>query len=112
MLRRPPRPTRTDTLCPYTTLFRSDAGVADLDQQVLRDLLAGVAMHQAGGLVDQVGADIGADQLLVRYPHVLETGFDQLARRPRRDLVAGLGHHLAGVEIGRASCRESVCPYV
>src|SRR3546814_15184381 len=23
MLRRPPRPTRTDTLCPYTTLFRS-----------------------------------------------------------------------------------------
>src|SRR3546814_11042945 len=24
MLRRPPRSTRTDTLCPYTTLFRSD----------------------------------------------------------------------------------------
>src|SRR3546814_4852634 len=23
MLRRPPRPKRTDTLCPYTTLFRS-----------------------------------------------------------------------------------------
>src|SRR3546814_5216334 len=30
MIRRPPRSTRTDTLCPYTTLFRSalDAGVA------------------------------------------------------------------------------------
>src|SRR3546814_4903371 len=31
MIRRPPRSTRTDTLCPYTTLFRSaaapDAGV-------------------------------------------------------------------------------------
>src|SRR3546814_6533915 len=25
MLRRPPRSTRTDTLCPYTTLFRSRA---------------------------------------------------------------------------------------
>src|SRR3546814_4145287 len=25
MIRRPPRSTRTDTLCPYTTLFRSDA---------------------------------------------------------------------------------------
>src|SRR3546814_1928063 len=25
MLRRPPRSTRTDTLCPYTTLFRSHA---------------------------------------------------------------------------------------
>src|SRR3546814_20239716 len=24
MIRRPPRATRTDTLCPYTTLFRSD----------------------------------------------------------------------------------------
>src|SRR3546814_14272801 len=26
MRRRPPRATRTDTLCPYTTLFRSDGG--------------------------------------------------------------------------------------
>src|SRR3546814_2636984 len=26
MIRRPPRSTRTDTLCPYTTLFRSVAG--------------------------------------------------------------------------------------
>src|SRR3546814_19521473 len=35
MIRRPPRPTRTDTLFPYTTLFRSfghinaDSGIAD-----------------------------------------------------------------------------------
>src|SRR3546814_8118815 len=29
MLPRPPRSTRTDTLCPYTTLFRSGQGVAD-----------------------------------------------------------------------------------
>src|SRR3546814_4545853 len=31
MIRRPPRPTRTDTLFPYTTLFRSrrEGGVAD-----------------------------------------------------------------------------------
>src|SRR3546814_18239711 len=28
MIRRPPRSTRTDTLCPYTTLFRSDGGGA------------------------------------------------------------------------------------
>src|SRR3546814_18291512 len=27
MIRRPPRSTRTDTLCPYTTLFRSEIGV-------------------------------------------------------------------------------------
>src|SRR3546814_7272227 len=28
MIRRPPRSTRTDTLFPYTTLFRSDQGIA------------------------------------------------------------------------------------
>src|SRR3546814_4740239 len=30
MIRRPPRSTRTDTLFPYTTLFRSDRGAARL----------------------------------------------------------------------------------
>src|SRR3546814_10034444 len=34
MIRRPPRSTRTDTLFPYTTLFRSAvAGLSDLSQQ-------------------------------------------------------------------------------
>src|SRR3546814_10240629 len=31
MIRRPPRSTRTDTLFPYTTLFRSVAGLKPLD---------------------------------------------------------------------------------
>src|SRR3546814_6300784 len=31
MIRRPPRSTRTDTLFPYTTLFRSDAAVRQFD---------------------------------------------------------------------------------
>src|SRR3546814_5373440 len=30
MIRRPPKSTRTDTLCPYTTLFRSKVDDADL----------------------------------------------------------------------------------
>src|SRR3546814_9477946 len=30
MIRRPPRSTRTDTLFPYTTLFRSDRRAADM----------------------------------------------------------------------------------
>src|SRR3546814_8609604 len=30
MIRRPPRSTRTDTLIPYTTLFRSDFGLGEL----------------------------------------------------------------------------------
>src|SRR3546814_15517746 len=51
MIRRPPRSTRTDTLFPYTTLFRSDEGSeqgvgepADLGDQVL-----GVLGEQQGG---------------------------------------------------------------
>src|SRR3546814_2781707 len=41
MIRRPPRSTRTDTLFPYTTLFRSGAAAADghrTDVAVLRVL--------------------------------------------------------------------------
>src|SRR3546814_10991704 len=33
MLRRPPRSTRTDTLFPYTTLFRSDRGRVDAGER-------------------------------------------------------------------------------
>src|SRR3546814_15112082 len=33
MIRRPPRSTRTDTLFPYTTLFRSDVGGAGQARQ-------------------------------------------------------------------------------
>src|SRR3546814_7880001 len=36
MIRRPPRSTRTDTLFPYTTLFRSK-GRGDLSSEFLRD---------------------------------------------------------------------------
>src|SRR3546814_4804073 len=37
MIRRPPRSTRTDTLFPYTTLFRSDgADIGDAEENVAR----------------------------------------------------------------------------
>src|SRR3546814_4762842 len=35
MLRRPPRSTRTDTLFPYTTLFRSDVGLSPVTSATL-----------------------------------------------------------------------------
>src|SRR3546814_9827913 len=41
MLRRPPRSTRTDTLFPYTTLFRS-VGICANSHKVIRHLLDGV----------------------------------------------------------------------
>src|SRR3546814_2341604 len=36
MIRRPPRSTRTDTLFPYTTLFRSDSGLGIAADQAAR----------------------------------------------------------------------------
>src|SRR3546814_9644402 len=37
MIRRPPRSTRTDTLFPYTTLFRSDRRIRSADRQEGRE---------------------------------------------------------------------------
>src|SRR3546814_6659821 len=48
MLRRPPRSTRTDTLFPYTTLFRSADDVAAGDLVAILD--AGDEAHDRGDL--------------------------------------------------------------
>src|SRR3546814_8546682 len=51
MKRRPPRSTRTDTLFPYTTLFRSGVGAADHAVRIaLRDIedLARARLRQVG----------------------------------------------------------------
>src|SRR3546814_10529089 len=38
MIRRPPRSTRTDTLFPYTTLFRSKAGLVGMSKAMAAEL--------------------------------------------------------------------------
>src|SRR3546814_21193604 len=53
MLRRPPRSTRTDTLFPYTTLFRSDATRLDVADRAAPDVILGHVVdldgaHHAG----------------------------------------------------------------
>src|SRR3546814_14599202 len=47
MIRRPPRSTRTDTLFPYTTLFRSCAGPQTLcrEEEVETETQAGAALR-------------------------------------------------------------------
>src|SRR3546814_12428543 len=51
MIRRPPRSTRTDTLFPYTTLFRSD----DIEQ--IAPLLQRVGVAEAAGHADTPAVD-------------------------------------------------------
>src|SRR3546814_7650654 len=50
MIRRPPRSTRTDTLFPYTTLFRSALTLLELDEMMARyasyEELADIIRHR------------------------------------------------------------------
>src|SRR3546814_18567028 len=96
MIRRPPRSTRTDTLFPYTTLFRSGE---------LLDLLA----EKVVGIGDDPMVDLDSP-LLQQLVDELLHGFR------RNDLVPTSDHdHARGragsedvevvPEIGRASCR-------
>src|SRR3546814_9179265 len=56
MIRRPPRSTRTDTLLPYTTLFRS-SGSVDLHFQERQRSQAGVVVVHRDG-AEPVGREI------------------------------------------------------
>src|SRR3546814_229701 len=56
MIRRPPRSTRTDTLFPYTTLFRSPAVVARLERELAPGAI--VLLHEGarhGRNVEMIG---------------------------------------------------------
>src|SRR3546814_14440615 len=69
MIRRPTRSTRTDTLFPYTTLFRSEASTyckvlhADdwLDPHCLERMVGVAARHPTAGIV---GARVSLGQML------------------------------------------------
>src|SRR3546814_5522868 len=68
MIRRPPRSTRTDTLFPYTTLFRSHRQAVDDLARVAtpdrREQDHVVLRAQVGIVGDVLGADVG-----VRHVH-------------------------------------------
>src|SRR3546814_8222430 len=85
MLRRPPRSTRTDTLFPDTTLFRSgvaDAGAAE-DDAAGREVRPRHVLHEA------VDGDLG-------IVDVGAAGVDHLAEIVRRDV----GRHADGDAAG------------
>src|SRR3546814_17695146 len=97
MLRRPPRSTRTDTLLPYTTLFRPGD---------LAPMVVGLGHHR------------GFEHRRVAVEHALDLdGRDVLAARDDDVLGAVLEIDIPvrvqhAEAIGRASCRERVCQYV
>src|SRR3546814_19775794 len=121
MIRRPPRSTRTDTLFPYSTLFRS-AGSVDRQSLCTVGLCRDpCARAQSARRRAHAGAARRPDSL-----GQLRTAV--AGRHPLRRAVAAVVHRRAHatravllpvrtdrdgvVVIGRASCRETVCRYV
>src|SRR3546814_15775163 len=129
MIRRPPRSTRTDTLFPYTTLFRSDEYVVDgqklwtsrAEHSDLMILLARTTPREAAAsrteglsvfLVDMKEA-LAAGTLTIRpidtmmNPATTEIFFDRM-RVPDANLIGdegkGFRYYLAGLNAERMLC--------
>src|SRR3546814_21177439 len=95
MIRRPPRSTRTDTLFPYTTLFRS---VGEALTFALMMAPTMIAIQIMLGLMIAAGAlllILPAFYLWGRFAVVAPVVADRSERHPK---------------LGSASCSDSVCP--
>src|SRR3546814_12087773 len=125
MIRRPPRSTRTDTLFPYTTLFRSYAVLLEpggLVPRLAHAITFDRAGFQRGGHLRRRRdrqLDIGLHRPADIARRVI-AGVQSAGGQPVAKLVimGGYGEDHAHLErlaisvelqIGRASCRERVC---
>src|SRR3546814_13085988 len=113
MIRRPPRSTRTDTLFPYTTLFRSLAPefLGHALSKFLReqdDVVATLAQRRYGDDVERQAVEQVLTKLAgTRHRRKIEVGgTDQT--NIALDRFTGTD---SPEQIGRASCRERVCQY-
>src|SRR3546814_18158268 len=105
MLRRPPRSTRTDTLFPYTTLFRSGFEKADAAQRKDRRPLPAVGIAEARRHLHQtlnVGDALFAQRIAA----------DRGDRHRHVDEILGVLGSGDDDQIGSASSRVRACPYV
>src|SRR3546814_11560150 len=107
MILRPPGSTRTYTLFPYTTLFRSPVPFRVIF--VLGSVIAigGVIIRRRLARCDAAHPQILA-RLGIEHRHALFGEAEMIGAIEIAALRRGLGKH----EIGRAACRESVCQYV
>src|SRR3546814_18332795 len=126
MIPRPPRSTRTDTLFPYTTLFRS-LQVYGACSTMLKARGVGRTRHlqaQLLRLVNQphhVGTEkhlvllvddhaVGTAALLIEFVEYILQNVRRAEHRHAAQAQFGVASVMS--QIGRASCRERVCQYV
>src|SRR3546814_7660871 len=87
MIRRPPRSTRTDTLCPYTTLFRSQCRAGRGAEAGAAAALRALSADRAGqGQAARSGGTLSPQQRRQRAPA-------ELARRPLEERLQAIGRH-------------------
>src|SRR3546814_16014886 len=99
MIRRPPRSTRTDTLFPYTTLFRSEYPRV-INARHFERIKALVEDARAKGAKIVMGGEFRAEDRYIAPTLITNTTPDMKIMQEEI------------FEIGRASCRERVCQYV
>src|SRR3546814_19873512 len=122
MRRRPPRSTRTDTRFPYTTLFRSTvaivgpsgAGKSTISRILFRfyDVLDGAVRIDGQDIRGVIQSSLRAAIGIVTQDTVLfndTIGYNIRYGRPEASDAEMVE---AARQIGRASGRERVCPYV
>src|SRR3546814_13194307 len=83
MIRRPPRSTRTDTLFPYTTLFRSLPGQRRRQRQGLHRVQVRLRPRAGPAQAAPVSRDLRLRPARGRHPPALRPG------RPRRPALVG-----------------------
>src|SRR3546814_20939148 len=114
MIRRPPRSTRTDTLFPYTTLFRSPPAAssplafAPPPSPPLPPLASAFATESAVATLPSPNLFFG----------FADASMANVRTRANAEVLINSHLHIACLlvrsppELGRASWRERVCPYV
>src|SRR3546814_16945222 len=115
MIRRPPRSTRTDTLFPYTTLFRSSP-------DAVRHHVAGYfppTPEGPGPHFPYLGSPPAACKSPRPAPPYIDEGANPMSVEIAKDgpvtivtIERPAKRNAVDPEIGRAACRESVCQYV
>ena len=76
-------------------LDRRNAGVDQLLQQLVGDLVVGLGEHFTGRRVDDVGGERAADDVIDRHHDRLDPGIGHLADMPRRDPLVARNDDLA-----------------
>src|SRR3546814_14873458 len=118
MIRRPPRSTRTDTLFPYTTLFRSAffelrfaTGLQLVRYGFMNKHSATADLHEAAPLTG-----LALSNWMRTIVDYVRSGEPDLTNRQMALMMIVYilpGPHtvrgMADKQIGRASCRERVC---